>query len=61
MVLRTGVVTREQWGARIGELLVDVGKESDDYADEIYEILVDMTLDAKDERRDETEMGDSLL
>lgn len=56
MVLRTGVLTREQWGVRINELLLDIGKESDEYADEIFEMLVDMTLEIKDERQDEEEM-----
>jgi len=53
MVLRTGVLTREQWGERINELLLDIGKESDEYADEIFEMLIDMALEIKDERQDE--------
>ena len=56
MVLRTGVPTREQWGVRINELLLDIGKESDEYADEIFEMLVNMTLEIKDERQDEVDM-----
>lgn len=56
MVLGTGVLTREQWGVRINELLLDIGKESDEYADEIFEMLVNMTLEIEDERQDEEEM-----
>ena len=56
MVLGTGVLTREQWGVRINELLLDIGKESDEYADEIFEMLVNMTLEIKDERQDEEDM-----
>ena len=52
-MLRSGVLSLEQWQMRIRELLVDIGKETDDYADEIYGMLVDMALDAKDERHDD--------
>lgn len=57
MVLRTGVLTRQQWEDRINELLTDIGKEADEYADEIFEMLVDMALEIKDERQDEKDMG----
>lgn len=57
MALRTGVLTKEQWAARCDELLMDIGKESDEYADEVYEMLIDMTLEIKDGRQDQGEMG----
>lgn len=52
MALRTGILAKEQWEARIRELLVDIGKEADEYSDEIYEMLVDMALEMKDDRQD---------
>lgn len=52
MVLRTGPLTREQWKERIEELLIDIGKETDEYADEIYEMLIDDAIQAKDDRED---------
>jgi hypothetical protein len=53
MALRTGVLSRDQWAARISELLIDIGKETDDYADEIYEMMINMSIDAKDERQED--------
>lgn len=56
MVLRTGKLTKQQWSDRIHELLTDIGKEADEYALEIYEMAVNMALDAKDALADEEEM-----
>ena len=56
MVLRTGSLTRQQWANRIHELLEDIGKEGADYADSIFEMLVDMALEIKDERQDEEDI-----
>lgn len=52
MVLRTGPVSREQWKARIEELLNDINKETAEFADEIFEMLVNMTLEMKDQMED---------
>jgi hypothetical protein len=52
MAMRTGVLSRDHWAARINELLLDIGKETDEYADEIFEMLLDMVIETKDERQD---------
>lgn len=54
MTIRHRPLTRDEWHIRIVEFLIDIGKETDEFCDEIYELLIDKTLDARDERRDDT-------
>lgn len=54
MVIRRRVLTKNEWNVRITELLTDIAKESDEYCDEIFDLVVTRTLDFQDERRDDT-------
>lgn len=53
MVMRTGILTRNEWCNRIDELLVDITKEEDVLCQEILEMVVDRALDFRDERQHE--------
>jgi hypothetical protein len=52
-MLRTGVLTRDQWLDRIDELLIDISKEDDELCLEVLDLVVNRALDMKDDRQDE--------
>lgn len=53
MALRTRILTRDEWIARIDELLIDIAKEEDVLCLEILELVIDRALDFRDEQQDE--------
>ena len=50
----------QEWVDRINEFLLDIGKEEDEFADQIFELLINATLDIKDARQDEEDMGPAV-